>query len=142
MLNKSTLVLEGVTLGEMVEFVVKVLVDLAGGTVSHKKAAENSLATHPQNLALRMSISVILLCSIRPHRVPFFVARGNVICIPGHTSVCGTLPLTKTTVSADSSCCGELTGASTRMHGNGFLNDEAIADELADSLAGVGAADF
>jgi hypothetical protein len=31
--DESTLVLEGVTLAEMVEFVVKVLVDLARGTV-------------------------------------------------------------------------------------------------------------
>jgi hypothetical protein len=31
--NESTLVLEGVTLGEMVELVVEVLVDLAGGAV-------------------------------------------------------------------------------------------------------------
>lgn len=32
-LDKCTLVLEGVTLAEMVEFVVEVLVDLACGTV-------------------------------------------------------------------------------------------------------------
>lgn len=31
--DESTLVLEGVTLGQVVELVVKVLVDLAGGTV-------------------------------------------------------------------------------------------------------------
>lgn len=31
--NESTLVLEGVTLGEVVELVVEVLVDLSGGTV-------------------------------------------------------------------------------------------------------------
>ena len=33
MLNQRSLVLEGVTLAEVVEFVVKVLVDLATGTV-------------------------------------------------------------------------------------------------------------
>lgn len=33
MLNERTLVLEGVTLGEVVELVVEVLVDLAAGTV-------------------------------------------------------------------------------------------------------------
>ena len=33
MLNECTLVLEGVTLAEMVEFVVEVLVNLAGGAV-------------------------------------------------------------------------------------------------------------
>ena len=31
--NESTLVLEGVTLGQVVQLVVKVLVDLSGGTV-------------------------------------------------------------------------------------------------------------
>jgi hypothetical protein len=40
--NESTLVLEGVTLGEMVQLVVEVLVDLAGSTVLDKKTAENS----------------------------------------------------------------------------------------------------
>lgn len=33
MLNEGTLVLEGVTLGEVVQLVVEVLVDLSGGTV-------------------------------------------------------------------------------------------------------------
>ena len=42
MLDESTLVLEGVTLAKMVEFVVEVLVDLAGGPILHKKTAENS----------------------------------------------------------------------------------------------------
>jgi hypothetical protein len=32
-LNKGTLVLEGVTLAQVVELVVEVLVDLSGGTV-------------------------------------------------------------------------------------------------------------
>jgi hypothetical protein len=32
-LNEGTLVLEGVTLGEVVQLVVEVLVDLSGGTV-------------------------------------------------------------------------------------------------------------
>jgi hypothetical protein len=32
-LNQCSLVLEGVTLAEMVKFVVKVLVDLAAGTI-------------------------------------------------------------------------------------------------------------
>ena len=34
--NESTLVLEGVTLGEVVQLVVEVLVDLSGGTVLDK----------------------------------------------------------------------------------------------------------
>jgi len=40
--NQSTLVLEGVTLAQLVELVVEVLVDLAGGTVLDKKASENT----------------------------------------------------------------------------------------------------
>jgi len=49
-LNEGTLVLEGVTLGEVVKLVVEVLVDLAGSTVLHEETAENPLATHPNNL--------------------------------------------------------------------------------------------
>jgi hypothetical protein len=51
-LNKRTLVLEGVTLGEVVKLVVEVLVDLSGGTVLHKETTEDSEAAHPQNLAV------------------------------------------------------------------------------------------
>lgn len=36
----------------------------------------------------------------------------------------------------------ELTGAGTRVHGDGLADDEAIADELADGLAGVGVGDL
>ena len=49
-LNKGALVLEGVTLGEVVKLVVKVLVDLAGSTVLDEQTAEDPLAAHPQNL--------------------------------------------------------------------------------------------
>ncbi len=40
--NQSALVLEGVTLAEMVEFVVEMLVDLAGGTIFDEKTAEHA----------------------------------------------------------------------------------------------------
>jgi len=40
--DQGALVLEGVTLAEMVEFVVEMLVDLASSTVLDEKAAENS----------------------------------------------------------------------------------------------------
>jgi hypothetical protein len=49
-LNKRSLVLEGVTLGEVVELVVEVLVDLAAGTVLHEETTEDPLAAHPKNL--------------------------------------------------------------------------------------------
>ena len=50
--NESTLVLEGVTLAQVVELVVEVLVDLAGGTVLDEETAENTLTTHPEDLAV------------------------------------------------------------------------------------------
>jgi hypothetical protein len=53
-------VLEGVTLAEMVEFVVEVLVDLAGGAVLDEKAAEDSETSHPENLAIIHSISTVI----------------------------------------------------------------------------------
>ena len=52
MLNKSTLVLEGVTLAGAVEFVVEVLIDLSGGAVLDEKASEDSKTAHPQDLAI------------------------------------------------------------------------------------------
>lgn len=42
MFDESTLVLEGITLAELVEVVVEVLVDLAGCPVLDKKASEDS----------------------------------------------------------------------------------------------------
>ena len=52
MLNETALVLEGVALGEVVQLVVKVLVDLAAGTVLDQQTAEDALAAHPQNLTI------------------------------------------------------------------------------------------
>jgi hypothetical protein len=63
-------------------------------------------------------------------------------CIPRHTGVRGTLPLTEPTVSANSSGSSQGASAGTRVHGNGLADNEAIVDELADGLAGVGVGDF
>lgn len=52
MLNEGTLVLEGVTLAQVVELVVKVLVDLAGGAVLDEQTTEDTEAAHPNNLAI------------------------------------------------------------------------------------------
>lgn len=52
MLNQSTLVLEGVTLAQVVELVVEVLVDLAGGTVADEQTTEDTHAAHPEDLAV------------------------------------------------------------------------------------------
>jgi hypothetical protein len=45
-------VLEGVTLAQVVKLVVKVLVNLAAGTILHEEAAENAESAHPNNLAV------------------------------------------------------------------------------------------
>ena len=52
MFDKGTLVLEGVTLAQLVEFVVEVLVNLASSTVLDKKTSKNTQASHPEDLAV------------------------------------------------------------------------------------------
>lgn len=52
-LNESALVLEGVTLAQVVELVVEVLVDLARGTVADEQATEHTHAAHPEDVAGR-----------------------------------------------------------------------------------------
>ena len=59
-----------------------------------------------------------------------------------HTSVGGTLPLTEASVAAVSAGKVELAGARARVHGNGLADDEAVGNELAYRLAGVGIADL
>ena len=59
MLNERTLVLEGVTLGEVVELVVEVLVDLAAGTVLDEQSAKDAETTHPQNLTVIPTMSAL-----------------------------------------------------------------------------------
>lgn len=143
-LNEGALVLEGVTLAEVVELVVEVLVDLAAGTVLDQKTAEDTETAHPQNLAVIHHISD---CSKAPKvfQVEFVVVffrriRGR--RLPGHTSVLGTLPLTVATVATDAASGGQLPGAGTGVHGDGLLDDEAIGNQLADGLAGVGVGDL
>ena len=50
---------EGVTLGEVVELMIKVLVDLASGTVLDKETSENSETAHPHDLAVSNGISIL-----------------------------------------------------------------------------------
>jgi hypothetical protein len=73
--NESTLVLEGVTLGEMVELVVEVLVDFASGTVLDEETAKDSQTAHPENLAVGnwVSLSSGINCSTHcfARRIPF-----------------------------------------------------------------------
>ena len=50
-LNQCSLVLEGITLAQVVELVVQMLVDLAAGTVLDEETAENTETAHPDDLA-------------------------------------------------------------------------------------------
>jgi hypothetical protein len=55
-----------------------------------------------------------------------------------HTGISGTLALTEAAVAADAASKVELARAGARVHRHRLLDDEAIGDELADALAGVG----
>jgi len=140
-LNEGTLVLEGVTLGEVVQLVVEVLVDLSGGAVLDQKTAEDTETAHPEDLAV-VPCQLRSMCVCSPHCAglcPSYRVRWpGRCCIPGHTGVLGTLPLTETTVTADTAGGVQLTGTGARVHGDGLADDEAILDELADGLARVG----
>jgi len=58
--------------------------------------------------------------------------------IPWHSSVRGTLSLTEASVSTEATSGVQLTRTGARVHGDGLADDEAIRDELADGLTGVG----
>lgn len=63
---------------------------------------------------------------------------GTCINVLGHTGIRGTLSLSYTTVATNTAGEVQLPSTSTRVHGHGLSDDEAIGDELADRLAGVG----
>jgi hypothetical protein len=69
-LNKRTLVLEGVTLAQVVELVVEVLVDLSGSAVLDEKTAEDTEATHPEDLAMAKHQHHCTNPSLHPDRSP------------------------------------------------------------------------
>lgn len=50
--DQCTLVLEGVTLTQVVKFVVEVLVNLAGGTILDEQTTQNTKTTHPNDLTV------------------------------------------------------------------------------------------
>lgn len=81
--------LEGVTLAQVVEFVIKVLINLAAGTVLDEKTAENTEAAHPDNLAVKnLNQSPFLshtprpvsYLGIRASAVPFLLPKPR--CLP------------------------------------------------------------
>jgi hypothetical protein len=45
-------------------------------------------------------------------------------------------------VSSNPPCSVQLPSSRPRVHGDGFADNKAIADEFADSLAGIGIGDF
>jgi hypothetical protein len=47
MFDQSTLVLEGVTLAQLIELMVKVLIDLASSPVLGQKASKDTQTSHP-----------------------------------------------------------------------------------------------
>jgi hypothetical protein len=123
-------VLEGVTLAEVIQFMVEVLVNLAAGTILDEETTEDTQTAHPDDLAI--SISEYVQCLLRPKD----------FSIPWHTSIRSTLPLTKTTMPTNSSRSSEFPCARSRVHGNGLSDDEAICNELSDGLTRVGVGDF
>lgn len=56
-LNQSTLVLESVTLGRLVQGVVQVRVDLTGGSVLDQQLSQDTQSSHPDNLGGHTRIS-------------------------------------------------------------------------------------
>jgi len=111
MFDQGTLVLEGVTLAQLIQLMVKVFVNLASSTVLDKKTAENPQTSHPKNLTR-------------------------------HSRIRCTLSLTEASVSANSSCGVQLPSTGSRVHGHRLADDESIADQFSDRLAGVCVGDF
>lgn len=77
--------------------------------------------------------------------IPIHSTGRGLVCgvdVLRHTGIGGTLSLSEAAVATDSAGKVQLSGAGTRVHDNGLADDEAIGDELADGLAGVGAGDL
>jgi hypothetical protein len=77
--NESTLVLERVTLGEVVELVVEVLVDLAGGAVLDEETTEDTETAHPEDLAIDVCISNY--CPEARHRSKCLYTLRSVVAV-------------------------------------------------------------
>lgn len=128
--------LEGVTLTQVVQLVVEVLVDFASRSVFGQKASEDTETSHPQNLAIKMHLSVYMSLTNTPQTWSWG------IFVPWHSGVLCTLSLTETSVSTDSSCSVQFSGTGSGVHGDRLADDEAIADQLSDCLTRIGIGDF
>lgn len=63
-LDQSSLVLEGVTLGSQVQVVVQVLVNLAGVSVFSQQSSQNSQSSHPKDLGRHTGVSSTLSLTV------------------------------------------------------------------------------
>ena len=68
--------------------------------------------------------------------------RVQTFALPRHPGITRTLPLSKASMSPDSSGSSQLSRTGTRMHRDLLADDETIGQELADCLAGIGVGDF
>ena len=75
MFDQCTLMFEGVTLAEMIKFMVEMFIDLARGTVLDEKAAENSETAHPHDLAVKRQSAYNI--STDTPLAPFFSLSGE-----------------------------------------------------------------
>ena len=153
--DQSTLVLECITLAQVVQFVVEVLVDLARGTVLDEQSAENTQTTHPHDLTVpKSSASLSDIASLiasddswQNQKVQLdFHAPPNLQRLNHdlrwHSGIGCTLPLSETAMSANTASSSQLSRTSARVNSDGFADDEAIGDKLADGLAGIGVGDL
>lgn len=134
MLDKGTLVLECVTLAQVVKLVIEVLVDLPIVAVLHQKTSKDAETTHPEDLAVEERE-----LARRQKDPSLLVFKGHQ---PRHTGIGSTLPLAKATVATDPSGKVQLPRPGPGVHCNRLANDETIGHELANGLARVGIANF
>lgn len=148
-LNQCTLMLECITLAEMVKFVVEMLVDFARRAVFDEQPSEDTLTAHPDDLTNERKV-VSSVHQVKPSDYCSYPSKISmrtlhklsIRCVgcflPRHSRVCGTLPLTEPTMSPDPPRSSQIPSPSSRVHGNRLSDDETIGNEFADCLAGVG----
>jgi hypothetical protein len=117
MFYESALVLECITLAQVVKLVVQMFVNLATGPVLRKEASQDAESAHPQHLTEQYPIR-------QPNRFQMLLYRQP--HSPRHASILGTLPLAKASVPADTPRLVQCTGTGARVDGDGLLDDQAV----------------
>src|ERR1700761_8024363 len=115
--------LKGVTLALVVEFVIEMLINLATGSVLDEKTTENTKTTHPENLAVKRGVNMY-----------FSFPTKSRNCSPWHPCIFGTLPLTKASMSANSTCLVQGSSAGSRVRGDWLADNETIFGNFSDGL--------